>query len=47
LARAPDAQAELDHLTGDASGSNGEASGFDGRHWAFPKKTSRDFEFHN
>jgi len=30
--RAPDAKAELDHLTGDAGGPNGEASSFEGRH---------------
>jgi len=31
--RAPDAQAKLDHLTGDAGGPNGEASGFEWCHW--------------
>ena len=37
-ARAPDTQTELDHLTGDAGGSEGEASGLDRYHGAFPKK---------
>ena len=36
-ARASDAQAELDHLTGDAGGLEGEADGLEGWHGRFPK----------
>lgn len=38
MARALDAESELDHLTSDAGGSECETSGFEGCHGAFPKK---------